>query len=47
MKTMKTLLNAIHDVVHAGLHIALVPVMAVLKAVIAGLTHLQAELEKI
>lgn len=43
----KSLLNAIHDVVHLGLHIVLIPVMASLKAVIAGLTHLEAELSKI
>ncbi len=44
---MKTLLNAIHDVVHAGLHIVLIPVVAALKAVVAGLTHLLAEIEKV
>lgn len=44
---MKTLLNAIHDVVHALLHIALIPVVTALKAAVAGLTHLLTEVEKV
>ena len=43
----KNLLNAIHDVVKGLLHAVLVPVVAVLKAVIAGLTHLLIEVEKV
>lgn len=43
---MKNLLNAIHDAAHALLHIILIPVIVVLKAVIAGAIHLETELSK-
>lgn len=44
---MKNLLNAFHDVVHALLHIILIPVVVTLKAMVAGLTHLLTEVEKV
>lgn len=44
---VKVLLNAIHDVVKWVLHVVCTPIVAMLKAVEAGLTHLREELEKL
>lgn len=44
---MKALLNAIHDVLHNVAHILLIVPIAVLKAVVAGLGHVLAEIEKV
>lgn len=44
---IKDLLNAMHDVVHKAVHIALIPVVAVLEGAIALLTRFLTELQKI
>ncbi len=43
---MKTLLNAIHTAVRWLVHVALIPVVALLKALVAGLQYLHDELAK-
>ena len=43
----KELLNSIHDSLRFLAHSALVPVIAVLKAVDAGVQHLVSELSKV
>lgn len=44
---MKIFLNGIHAVVKWTAHIILIPVVALLKATIAGLTHLHDAAEKV
>lgn len=44
---VKELLNSIHDTVRWLGHVALIPVIAALNAVIAGATHVRDELGKI
>lgn len=43
----KTLLNAIHDTVQWTLHVVLIPVLAVLKAIQSAVSHLIEELSKV
>lgn len=43
----KKLLNAVHDVVHKIVHVLLIPVVAVLKGIVALLSHLLTEVEKV
>ena len=40
----KTILNYAHELIAEAFHLVLVPVVAVLKAVIAGLTYVHDEL---
>lgn len=44
---IKSLLDAIHDSVRWVLHIVLIPLIAVLKAVDTGVQHLITELSKV
>lgn len=44
---LQNLLKAIHDTAQWLLHICLIPVITVLKAIEAGVTHLVTELSKV
>lgn len=44
---IKSLLNYIHAALKNAAHVLLIPVVALLKATITGLTHLETELTKI
>ncbi len=43
----KSLLNALHDIIHQAVHIALILPVAGLKATVSFLTHVHDELKKV